>query len=221
MRHEEAIRLLDDYLDGELTAARAVELERHLAGCDACRKEVADLRRLLAAAAELPADLPPTGDLWPDIARRLDGPAARPTAASRPVASGARRRPVRSLRRPALAMAAVLVLAVLSVAVVRLAGPSRDGSGRGPADLSLPAALALECELPAVARTPGAAGEPVPPGVQALIDGDLAIIDRAIAELDEAVAADPDNAHLMRMLAAVYRTRASLLAQETGLARRS
>ncbi|MBK9304232.1 MAG: zf-HC2 domain-containing protein [bacterium] len=73
---------LQDLLDGDLDAAAAAALKRHLGGCPACAAAWADLRRLRDGAAALPGEIPPAHDLWPGIAARLDdGADARPAAA--------------------------------------------------------------------------------------------------------------------------------------------
>lgn len=67
MKHEQAIELLNDYLDESLAAERRRELEEHIAVCPDCRRELAELRALLASAAELPASIEPKRDLWTGI----------------------------------------------------------------------------------------------------------------------------------------------------------
>src|SRR5262249_22948629 len=51
------------------------EMELHLHGCPECREQERELRALLAAAAVLPEEIPPSRDLWPGIEGRL-GPRA-------------------------------------------------------------------------------------------------------------------------------------------------
>jgi hypothetical protein len=60
-----------DYVDGALPASEKAELERHLASCAECRREVAFLNSLRQQAAALPQRLEPPRDLWPEIANRL------------------------------------------------------------------------------------------------------------------------------------------------------
>jgi len=60
-----------DYVDGVLPASEKVELERHLATCSDCRREVAFLNSLRQQATALPQRLEPPRDLWPEIANRL------------------------------------------------------------------------------------------------------------------------------------------------------
>jgi anti-sigma factor RsiW len=50
---------LSAYLDGETPAAETESLERHLQVCPECRRELAALRRLTAALADLTVPVPP------------------------------------------------------------------------------------------------------------------------------------------------------------------
>lgn len=49
MNCDEAARLLNPYVDGELDAAHCIQVEEHIAGCPACAKSVAELNRLSTA----------------------------------------------------------------------------------------------------------------------------------------------------------------------------
>lgn len=61
MRCDEAHELLSDHLNGALPAAEADALSSHLEGCDACRRELADLRWVTALMQGLPAEPVPAG----------------------------------------------------------------------------------------------------------------------------------------------------------------
>lgn len=72
--------LLDGFHDGELDAFERLRVERHLAGCGACRDELASLARLGGWVRVAVADAP-TPELWDAIEPRLPLPAphaARP-----------------------------------------------------------------------------------------------------------------------------------------------
>lgn len=60
MKCKKAIRLLPAYLDAEADEGRKSEIERHLAGCAACRQELESLKAdmELCALVEVP-ELPP------------------------------------------------------------------------------------------------------------------------------------------------------------------
>ena len=49
MDHEAAQASFSDYLDGELAAPERQRVDEHLKGCDACRADLDDMRRTLAA----------------------------------------------------------------------------------------------------------------------------------------------------------------------------
>lgn len=58
--HEDMRTLLNAYLDGELHGMRLLQLQNHLASCEACRNELKDLRRVsdLLRAAPAPEFAP-------------------------------------------------------------------------------------------------------------------------------------------------------------------
>lgn len=100
---------LSEYLDGELESGERERLERHRAGCAECTLALEELRRVVAFAHALP-DRPPSGDLWPAIARdiRSGSLAHRPGIA--PPSAAIRRRPSRLV---GLAVAASFALVVV------------------------------------------------------------------------------------------------------------
>jgi anti-sigma factor RsiW len=92
--------LLDGYRDGELGLVERWRVRRHLAGCGACRDELASLAQLggwLRAAV----GAAPEPDLWDAIAQRL------PTRRPAPQRSRARSVPSRRRGLPAHRVAAV------------------------------------------------------------------------------------------------------------------
>ena len=55
MNHDEVSRLMGPYLDGELDLKTCLELEEHLAGCEACRQKMeADQELIQAVGSETP-----------------------------------------------------------------------------------------------------------------------------------------------------------------------
>lgn len=76
-------RLIDAYLDRELPAARAAELETHLAACSSCRREYGPLVTLLCS----PAPVSPSAGLRDRIVEAVrsesESHAARPVASPR------------------------------------------------------------------------------------------------------------------------------------------
>lgn len=93
---------LSAWIDGELPAARAAEVEAHVAACASCTAQAAALRRADAALRAIPLrDLPP--DALAQIARRAARPAAHP----------ARVRALRWVAGPAAAAAGIALYLAL------------------------------------------------------------------------------------------------------------
>lgn len=203
---------LDDWLDGTLTGDAAREVESHLAGCAACRERERELRQLLAHAAALPRSLAPARDLWPGIAERTSGPW---------LGWGAR-----GFQPLALAAAAVVVLGLAALVLTRL-GPERvrtvtmpaaspsattfvaGGSAADPvlAQAEREYEEAANALLEALQRHRGA----LPAEDLARVESNLQVIDRALAEVREALVKNPTDPQLNRMLVATHRKKVDVL----------
>lgn len=118
MNHHRAGRLLSAYVDSELTAAEMRAVHAHLLDCAACREAYENLRAARELLAGLPAAEPPAG-FWAAI--RLPARSASPAGAEgdgglRAVRAFLARFAPRGItvRRPAWALAAVLVVMALA-----------------------------------------------------------------------------------------------------------
>ena len=203
---------LDDYVDGALDGAAARDVEQHLASCADCRAAERATRRLLAHAAALPRSVAPPGDLWPGIDRRI---------ARRGLAD------LLGWRQPwLLASAAAVVLAVLAgvawrgapegvraVAIPSAAGPSLAPVSAAP--VPEPALAEAEREYEAAAKALLAVLEQhrgrMAAADLARVEDNVAVIDRAVAEVRAALAKDPVNPELNRMLVATHRKKVDVL----------
>lgn len=222
IRCDEALRLLDDYVDGLLAPEPAAAVAAHIAACESCRGTEARTRRILAAAAALPAEIAPARDLWPDLAARLQAEVV-PLAGARRVWN----RP----RWTALAAAAALLVATSAVVTVHLVSRQPEGakptSERGGATLArtavagdLTAAIA-EYERAAAALRLALAqnGASLPPASRQVVEENLTIVETAVARLSSALAVDPGNRELALLLAAAYERQIDLLRTANVLAR--
>jgi anti-sigma factor RsiW len=216
MRHEEARRRLGDYVDGELPASEARDVTAHLETCDACRAEVADLRRLLQAARGWDVGQAPRRDLWPGIAQRLRAAAEPPGAERAAGACGWRR--WRGLWPSLAATAAVVTIMVFSALQeeppARREGPAEPHDGAAPSGATAAIVSALEAECrqsdrayAALARRHADGGSA---SVLAIFEKNLQAIDQAISEARTAWESNPDSPQLIRLLAAAYQARAAL-----------
>jgi len=213
MTCQEMDERLDDYVDGVLAAADARAVEAHLASCAACREAERETRRLLAHAAALPRSVAPPRDLWPGIERTI----ARERRFAGPFAWG---------RPMTLAAAATIVLAVLAAVLWReapasgvqtVAIPSAGATLEPVSSLAVadPALAEAEREYEAAATTLLAVLQQrrsrLAPGDLALVEDNVAVIDRALGEVREALAKDPVNPELNRMLVATHRKKVDVL----------
>jgi hypothetical protein len=109
---------LSVYIDGQLSQNARTAVEKHLAACEACARELEELRATISAVGALPeADAPRSFAVTPEVLERR---ISRPAPETPPVAIGMR-----------LAGAAVAV--ALAVVVVGDLGVGGDGDGGGTA----------------------------------------------------------------------------------------
>ena len=211
MTCQELDERLDEWVDGELDARAAAEVEAHLAGCALCQARERRLRQLLAHAASLPRSIAPPRDLWPDLARRIGRERTWAWAAGRP--------------RPwMLAVAATVLVGLVAVlwigrapsAVRTVEIPAATPEARRAAlSVSDPVLAAAERDYEAAANALLEAlqkrqGE-IRPETLVAVRANLEVIDRALAEVREALVKNPTNPELNRMLVATHRKKVDVL----------
>lgn len=113
MTHLELENLASDYLEGQLEAARRVQVETHLADCGQCRELVADLRRVMELCRSV-EDLEPAPWLVPKILLATVGE-RKPTFREQVVAF------LRPVTQPRLAYAVAMAVFSFSI-IVNAAG---------------------------------------------------------------------------------------------------
>ena len=78
-KHARLRNSLSPYIDGRLTASEITALESHLASCEACRRELDDLRATVSALHEMPqVEAPRSFAITPEMLEPKAGSAARP-----------------------------------------------------------------------------------------------------------------------------------------------
>jgi hypothetical protein len=152
MRCARAQALMTAAVDGELTPRRRGALDRHLAGCEGCRRELATTARVLTALETLSMEAAVPEALEHATLRRVRVAAAEESL--RPAT--ARWRIWLSLPAFAVATAAVVVLAF---GIMRLTGDAPAGPG-----MSHPKAAPQHAAPPGpIARLPGRIPPPKAP----------------------------------------------------------
>ena len=225
-RHIDDTRL-NDYLEGLVTedVARAVDV--HLAACEECSGRLEALTLLLSELAALPNDATPTRDLWSGVRARIapglghgegeiQGTVADEGGAI-PIWRGRSAGTRRFSFSAAQLLAASVVWALLSGGTVWMAlggGPDEAAvaatditpvaGGRGGLGSILPsmqvATNEYEQAIASLELIVEQGRDRLDPQTIATIEANLGIIDRAIGEALRALADDPNNPTLNRLL---------------------
>ena len=206
--------LLGRDLEGELFPDERARAEAHLAACARCAALRSELLEIAARAATLPVESP-SRDLWDGIAARIEAPviALGNTAEQR----GSRR--PRFLRYAAAAAALIAVTAGTTYVLTRnaLLGDATRTVATGRSNAGNPDTGALATHLVSDPQTAAADAafdrevgrlrallEERRPDLDsatvALLERNLEVIDRAIAESRAALAVNPGSALLNRQL---------------------
>jgi anti-sigma factor RsiW len=230
IHHDEALPLLDELLDERLEPELRERVQMHVEECAECADEVDFMLTLRQRARALPREIAPDRDLWAGIEARLRprSETSVPDVAAPaviPISAARRKQPPRWQRWGALAAAAAVIMAVSSAVTVQL---MRD-------PVAPPVAVSTEPVPGAEGRplTSLAAFEPtereyqetiadleaefrsrrgsLSPETVAVVEENLRIIDTAIGEIRDALAADPTSVDLPLLLSGVYRSRVELL----------
>jgi hypothetical protein len=241
MKHEDVRNLLNDWIDGELGPDRDREIRAHLAACSACSAEAAELREIIERAERLPAEIEPERDLWPGIEEKLESHGAFESGRDETSQYGTYRpadrspgellrsilNPFRQRRRFALpALGFTAALAILVFIMVRSPyspGPSRSTetsvaskpSRSEQATLDVLRGLEAECIQAeqefalASSRSPAGSSSRV---LQSMTR-DMLTIDRAIVEISDAWAGNPEDGSLTEQLISAYQKRIRLQEQ--------
>lgn len=223
--------LLSEYLDDQLDREARARVDDHLSECADCQALLEDLERVRSAAGGL-GPLEPPRDLWPAIRTRLGEAEVVPLRTEVAARPSPWRRRVR-LTIPQLA-AAGLVLAFasgLGAWTLRPLAGGPDGQAGSPASLTDGVARvsmggeanpngagdAVD-ELDAVLRE---ARDRLDPNTVRILEKNLGVIDRAIAEARAALEMDPGNRFLEDHLRTHEARRLEYLRQTTALLERS
>lgn len=229
---------MNEALDGVLSSAEVAEIERHLLECAPCRNEHARLSEVVSAIRALPRAGAVPDEAWSGIAARI-GSREGPRATTDGDTTEAKVLPIRrvtdertgrearaarkwSLSSAQLAAAAALVALVSATTVwIAIDGTTDEvfvagAAPRGPAGGAAARAVSLDSgrygevvdELQALLEE----GRSVlTPETLATIEGSLRTVDEAIAEIQAALAEDPNSDLLLRMLSSHQRTKLGVL----------
>jgi hypothetical protein len=232
--HEEWTDKLSDFLDGELEAAEEAAVAAHLRGCPDCSAVLNDLKRVVARAQAFDVR-PPQRDLWPGVSARIDrlAPQRRISftlpqfAAAAAVLIAVSGTLAVKLTERAAAPATVAEKPALS------APDSTQAPDRGAAADSLavdPGSAVSNVERVSLADAQYDAAVAdlekalkngrgrLDKATVEIVEHNLQIIDQAIAQARDALAADPANGYLSGHLVETRRRKLDLLRRAAALA---
>ncbi|MGE0439358.1 MAG: zf-HC2 domain-containing protein [Gemmatimonadales bacterium] len=187
---------IPDLLSGRLTPEARTRVDAHLAGCAECREDVDTATWIGERAGRLPRSIAPARDLWTEIAPRLE------------------RRPRRfAVSVWSLAAAALVLIAVSSAATVALVRRTASPDPAGFAELEVGYQNAA-LELSGVYRR---SRDSLAPETRAVLERNLDVIERALAEARAALDADPANRALEAVVVAAYKRKIEFLERASTL----
>lgn len=225
MNEDEAIRCLDDLIDGTLSDAKRTRLEQMLASTPDLRNELTRRRELQARTADLPREIEPSTDLWPGIAASIEKrKVVRPRFAARRSGDGIRERALVNWRRGgSIAAAAMLLVAVssgITAYLVRTPRPLDDSAGTmAPPQDFITAAWdgfqAAERSYQEITdellQALDEHRSDLSPETIRIVEESLRSIEQAITVARAALERDPANGKLLNQLTDMYRKRVAFL----------
>ena len=225
MTRDQWTERLSEYVDDDLSEGERLALEAHLQTCLDCSAIISDLRRVVRRARTL-KPVPPPRDLWPAIAQHI-GAKAPPESM---VDLGARRATRRqwAFSLPQLAAAGIALMTVSGGTAWMLSSSSRSepaptvviGPSGTPAVTVASRPTPSQSYAAAVADLEQVLAQgrgKLDSSTVKVIEQNLAAIDRAIAEAQQALAADSANLYLNTHLAETMRRKLDLLRQAAAL----
>ena len=204
-----------DVADGTMAPDQRADVNAHLEHCEECANDVARVKTLMTRLREAPAPAHSGADLWPEIRSRIEREKIiqLPATDTSPAAK-------RSTKRWLLIAAGVAAALLLIIALpqARQRGKAFPPNAAVTAELQLVAdsARAFEREATILLNELELRRAMLRPQQRATLDRDLKILDDAILELKEAIARDPNNPALRRLLASSYKQKVDLLKRVGG-----
>jgi predicted anti-sigma-YlaC factor YlaD len=201
--------LINDYVDGLLPDDERHDVERHLAGCPQCRREVEKLRAIVKRAAALPREIAPPRDLMPGIRRAVEDAGEHRTGAS--------------WMMWAAVAASVIILITVGIISINIKDPNHETAQlTPPPGAVMPASHIAATEFHAAEREYLQAAALLAEALEkqrgslsretaAVVDENLKVINEAIENIHQAMDAEPGNPRNGQVLTALYQQKIEML----------
>ena len=214
---------LSEYLDGDLTQTEREALEAHLMDCPECGRTINELRAVITRAGQV-IDREPQQDLWTGIAARIKTVEIEPDMT---IATSPPKRRV-SFSIPQLAAASIVLMLMSGGTMYMMV--QRDNSGATVAQTPAVQQTTGQLSVRSVTRNYDAAVAELETVLEQnrnqldtstvrVLEHNLAVIDRAIADARNALGQEPGNQYLSRYLDAAMQRKVQLLRRATSVMR--
>ena len=226
--HNDIINQLSAYLDGELSPAERARVDEHVARYTECYTGLYDLKAIVVTAPYYEGEAP-KHDLWSGIQAGISEHKEVPLGAVSRKPEAGRRFSLVQLIAASVAFAAVVGGGVYFAVRPPTAAESPSAVAQRPSPAE-PAATNIasnraragevyDAAVGDLERVLAEGKDQLDPKTLKVIEENLRIIDRAIAEARSAIAADPANAYLRSQVAANMRRKLDILRQATDVIR--
>lgn len=222
MRYEQALELLDDYVDGTLPQHARTEFDSLLASSSPLREQLQLAQQLRDATGTLPRSITPARDLWSAIASHIE---SSKVVSHRFEPEPAAARTHSPWQRWGLLAAAAMVLIGVSSGITAylIREPATPTPAAPSSDQPHFSAVVWEQFRDAEQKYQQVTDEllaameqrrdELDPETIRVVEDNMRLIDRAIAESRTALEKDPSNGHLANKLSDIYRKRVDFLLQ--------
>jgi anti-sigma factor RsiW len=216
MRCSKAQKYISEYVDGSLDARTAVEVERHVGECRACRELLEDFRKMKSAASDLETPEPDEA-VWLRIRERVASawPAAEPVGPVRVPGRWAFGLSVPALRLAGVAAIALILIASGVVIGLRLAGRGAASYPKNSERYTLAkldeAEMYYQKAIKSLSEAFAGEKKAMIPQVAEMFERNLAVIDATIQACREAARKEPDDLQARSYLLAAYMDKVNLL----------
>jgi len=214
MNCKQALKLISEYVDGNLDERRTAELEGHLAGCKDCRETVEDFKAIVREAQNLKTVTPPER-VWQKISGTLAETPPEMPARKHDVPESRPLRPFFAARLPWLsAAAAALVILVSGLALLR---PWQARPTFGPAGDQYTLAKIEEAKgffrqaIRSLTEAADSQAGTLDPRTEAAFRHNLSTVDASIEACLAAVKRDPKSLNNQNFLLAAYKDKVEIL----------
>lgn len=211
MKCKDLDKYLDDYVDASLEVGLTRDLVQHLESCPECMKKRDAIVRLLEKSRSLPKEVIPPHHLWPGINKKIEESQKFPNDQVGNI-------PPSPKWVIPISAAVVILMSALVYWIIQNPG---DESGNDVTEVhETTAVFPTETILASYSSTRDMLlvelekrRDQLDPDTVRIVIDNLHIMDRAAAQIQEALKKDPGNRRLERMLMASYHQQVRLLRQ--------